>query len=45
MKTFHKLLVTGVSVALLGGCASSAPYSESRASNPYPDNRTSDAPR
>lgn len=46
MKTFHKLLaVSGVSVVLLGGCASSAPYSGSRADSSYPDNRASDASR
>lgn len=46
MKTFHKLLaVAGVSAALLGGCASPAPYSGTRADTAYPDNRPSDGPR
>ncbi len=46
MKTFQKVLaIAGVSVALLGGCASTNPYSDTRSNNPYPDNRTGNSPR
>lgn len=46
MKTFHKVLaIAGVSVILLGGCASTNPYPDTRSNNPYPDNRSGNSPR
>lgn len=46
MKTFHKVLaIAGMSVILLGGCASTNPYPDTRSNNPYPDNQSGNAPR
>jgi outer membrane lipoprotein SlyB len=46
MKTFHQVLaIAGVGVILLGGCASTNPYSDTRSNDPYPDNRSSNSPR
>ncbi|MHB1247758.1 MAG: glycine zipper 2TM domain-containing protein [Sulfuriferula sp.] len=45
MKTFHKVFaLAAMGTILLGGCASTDPYSDTR-SNPYPDSRSGNSQR